>query len=169
MITTEIFTYGDRLILDFELMLLPSSISKGAKRAIGDYCYKNVTLHIEPAEIRTRFFKTRHFIVDIEVIESSNIWKVFTQVDNSPLSDEDLEIVDHIDPLGIFFKTNYEEMGLSKLIEIHMRRGWRLQEVVNSVNKLAQLDPSELVFDSDRKAIAWLKREVNQQGLPTAC
>ncbi|MBO3458476.1 hypothetical protein G7B40_025055 [Aetokthonos hydrillicola Thurmond2011] len=60
-------------------------------------------------------------------------------------------------------------MGLSKLIEIHMRRGWTRQEVVNSVNKLAQLDPSQLVFDSDKKGIAWLKREINQQGFPTAC
>lgn len=50
-----------------------------------------------------------------------------------------------------------------------MRRGWTRQEVVNSVNKLAQLDPSQLVFDSDKKGIAWLKREINQQGFPTAC
>ncbi len=148
-------------------LTLCTSTSFGVEKILGTYCHKVLVTHREPAEMRSRIYKTPHLVYDIEIMPRTSltesefleleattkyslstgdeIWKVYTRFDNNTHSEEEIIVTEWVDHFGTFFCCDYRD-SLERLINIHVWNGWRRSEVIASIHKLLNLKSKELEF-----------------------
>lgn len=160
----KLYLNAEKYLPDFSYSM-GNFYNNGITSLFGTYHFKDFIYHREPAEIRSRQYKTPYYIYDGVVISRTpenerefleieqdrgrgikydEIWKCFVRFNPNPHSDEDLIISDTIDPVGAFFAVDYKD-DLQRLITIHVWNGWKRTEVLASIHKLLTLKPEEVL------------------------